>query len=197
MNSEEIANFLRPLSRECFKKRIEYIYVNKNIKTMREFKTLLKLPFSIIPYKAFSHLFKTNYAFETRVPKDPIPEQTFTLLDIFDKVLVVGALGEIYHANINSKFKKIYKLDSKKLIIRYIPVPEVRRYVVVDTDIFTLILGGKKEGLTGFNSIVKIPTSWGASHICMIGDIIIIEKNGIYRVQKDVFELTYSNIFLK
>ena len=97
----------------------------------------------------------------------------------------------------SDEFKKIYKLESKKLIIRYIPVPEVRRYVVVDTDIFTLILGGKKEDLTGFNSIVKIPTSWGASHICMIGDIIIIEKNGIYRVQKDVFELTYSNIFLK
>lgn len=186
MNSRAIADILRPLSVECSKKRIEYMYIKRVMKTMHQFEYVLKRPFTLVPYEAFSHLLDSEYVFETKVPMDPFVEQTFAVREVFDRALVVGALGEIYHAKLETKFRKIKSKLETKMSTRYVPVPEARRCIEVGRSVFNLLLRDNDS------RVARVPTSWGATHSCMLGDFLIIDDNGVYRVQKDVFNKTYK-----
>jgi hypothetical protein len=190
MNSRELAETLRPLSAECSKKRIEYMYIKKVMTTVHQLENVMRRPLTLIPYEAFGHLLEPGFTFETKVPGDPYVEQRFSLAEVSDRVLVVGALGEVYHAKLDAKFiKKKNKSLETKFSARYIPIPEVRRFIEIDRSVFNMLPRDKVNA-----KVARVPTSWGAIHSCMVGDFLIVDDVGVYRVQRDVFIKTYHGV---
>lgn len=106
---------------------------------------------------------------------DTEPEQVFTPRP--DHVLVIGPLGEVYHADLTAKF------DHVKSNI-YVPKKETRRCLEVTPTVYTVLEYKSKD--------TTITTSWGAKHIVKPGDFIIMNGDTPdYRVKRTVFMKTY------
>jgi hypothetical protein len=193
-SSQHIASVLKPHTKVCHKKALQYMCVKNAVKDRASLAVLLSRPLTLIPYTSFAHLVSEHTVFKTQLPGDKEPEQTFTVKDAFvgksgKRALVVGVMGEIYHADVNSKFVQIRE---SRVATWHIPIPETRSYVIVNTALFKTIadiLGASPSRTT----TLRIPTSWGATHLLKVGDALIVEDQGVYRIQGAVFKKTYNN----
>jgi hypothetical protein len=196
MNSFELLQALlregtQPL--KCQKRTdLQYKLITQPFATTTSFRQALKRPFTLIAYSAFSHLVKPDTIFTTKLPGDGIPEQRFNakvFINNPDSVLIVGPVGEVYHVNIKTKFKYVRKTDS------YHPLGESRMYIAIDESMFrriATILNASTHAST--QRILYIPTSWGATHILKRGDVLIVEPQGVYRINGSVFAATYRGV---
>ena len=161
---------------------------------------MLEKPMTLIPLSVYSSLLSSSLSkdgdvqIETKLPGDPRPEQTFSLKSLTkdpNQVLIIGPFGEIYHANIN-KLRKVRESPNV-----YAPKSEQRQCLELTPIVYAKL--AMKHGKTvktkqATNSeFFEFTTSWGATHIAMPGDFIIIENNKLgYRVQRQVFLQTYN-----
>lgn len=185
--SQNLSEILKPIAKPCQKlQSLRFRLTKAPITTLDQFQKKLNRPLTLIPYDTWSHLLPANHLFETKFPGDPRPEQTFRAKDVRGRVLVVGPLKEVYHANLESKFTL---LDKTSLSEWYSPVNEERRCMVVTPEIFRRIW--PKASLKKDNLYRTFKTSWGATHIVRPNDVLIVEEKGAYRIHKDAFALTY------
>lgn len=172
----------------CVKKPLRYRLIHKTIDSVQEFNALIKHPLTLIPYALFAHLFAPSKRLATKLPGDSQPEMVFTVKEVVDRVLVVGPLLELYHANL-SKFTKLKESKST-----YIPIQDDRLCTVpIDNELFHIIRKLVKEENKNAK-LLHIPTSWGATHILKRGDMLVLDKKGVYRIQGKVFKITYMPI---
>lgn len=192
MSSKDIADYLKPFALKCAKRTdIAYKYINVPFKSKTEFRLAMKRPYTLIAYTAFSSFVDQNTQFITKLKGDREPEQTFTVSKVFGtqppypKVLVVGAIGEVYYADLKSKFKK------RRSDGRYVPRGDLRKCVLIDNVHYKKI-----KALIGHNSndVIRIPTPWGSQHILKKGDALIVENDGVYRIKGSVFAKTYRTL---
>lgn len=175
--------------KEC-KKDIKLRY---KLVTRRSAKMLEK-PMTLIPFSVYSTLLlaadnqNKDVLIDTVLPGDPKPEQTFSLKSLTkekNQVLVVGPVGEIYHANIN-KFRKV-----RGTVNMYAPMSEMRQCLELTPAIYAALSAKLSKNNPNY---FEFNTSWGATHIAMPGDFIIIENNQLgYRVHRQVFLSTYTS----
>jgi hypothetical protein len=191
MTSKEIADYLKPFALKCAKRTdVVYKYIDAPFKSKRDFKLALKRPCTLIAYGAFSSYVDTDTRFVTKLKGDREPEQEFSVSQVFvppySKVLVVGPIGEVYYADLKSKFKK------RRVDGQYVPRGDLRRCALIDNVHFKKI----KDMVSAKNSDAKtrelrVPTSWGAMHLLKKGDTLIVEADGVYRIKGSVFAKTY------
>ena len=191
--SQRIASALKPYVNTCHKKALQYMCIKYAVKDKASLAKLLSRPLTLLPYTSFAHLVPTNAVFVTKLPGDKEPEQTFTAQEAFvgksgRRALVVGALGEIYHADVNAKF---VMTRESRVASWHIPIPETRSYVILDAVLFKIVTG--ILGAPSSATTLRVPTSWGASHLVKVGDALIVEDHeGVYRIQGAVFKKTYQ-----
>jgi hypothetical protein len=169
-SSQQIATSLTNMYalQKCNKKKLRYKLFTKQTN-----QSVINRPLSLVPF-AFIPPEYVDKQLQTIVKGDKQPEQTFKMQP--HQVLVVGCVGELYNCTLTKKFTAL-KTPSNT----YIPIDEDRKCIQVDENIYRKFVYRK-----------KIPTPWGTHHYCEIGDYLIVEKNGVYRIQKDVFKKTYK-----
>lgn len=180
-------------------------------------------PFSLISYNLLDELmtkdttppFNENTVWKTEFLEDgqKIVEETFTLGQKFDtqnnenvkkeKVMVVGALGELYVANISNFIEKETKRGKKY----FLPKGEKRCCIQLDGEVWNIMdklclpfkessietsNGRENKKNNSRNDKLYVPTSWGSYHLSFKNDYLILSSSGVYRIQKKVFELTYQ-----
>ena len=183
--SKRIAQLMRPFARACRKRTdVRYDLIDAPFATKAAFRAALKRPFTLVKYEAFAHLVSPSTRFVTKLPGDKQAEQRFAAKDVQGRVLVVGAVGEVYHASLAGKF--VRGRDGA-----YRPVAETRRCVApVDDRLFAMLRGALSE--RGRRAVaLRVPTSWGAMHLVKRGDALVVDADGVYRVQGAVFAKTY------
>ena len=171
MKSIDIAKDLSSSTVRCIKKKIKYNLVRYNIVDDNMYSKIIQTPFTIIPYLCVPAKYKKK-TFKTKLAGDKFIEQSFVLKE--NECIVVGSVGEIYNVKLEKQFISVTKSV-------YVPIREVRSCIQIDKTIYDKYV--VKE---------RIPTSWGAKHFCKVGDYLIVQSDGVYRVQKNVFDKTYK-----
>lgn len=177
MESVDIARELIHLSSKCIKKKIEYTLIDckKYSRDVNSFKNLLKIPFTIISYRCLPEKYR-NKNFITKIPTDDYIEQKFILKE--NEHMVVGSLCELYNVKLDKQFEPFRNMENI-----YVPIREIRNCIKITKTIH--------EKYAKNN---KIPTSWGAKHFCKVGDYLIVNNDGVYRIEKTIFKKTYEKI---
>lgn len=189
IKSESLPVWIVDQVKTCVKRPLKYTLIHdKRYKSWGAFKrNVLSKPLTLVHYDVFSEALKQlkGTGIVTQLPGDPEPEQVFVPPP--DHVLVVGALGEVYHADLERKFECVGKADT----CVYVPRHEVRRCLEVTPRVYAVLRN--THGFEIEKGVMRMTTSWGAKHIVLPGDFLMMTNNGLpdYRVQRMAFRKTY------
>lgn len=190
---EELMNIWQGSVKSCRKNGSYKFYGSKRFRKEHTFMAFLEglPPFSLVPYTVYKNALPGDLKIETVLPGDKEPEQVFKVADTKDRVLVKGAVGELYHAKLAANFEIDERVKhALEGPIGYKPIKQIRQYLLVTDRVFETLCKIVKNKAKN-PAFVRVPTSWGASHYVSKGDYLIIDSNGVYRIQKDVFLKTY------
>lgn len=104
-------------------------------------------------------------------------------------ILVKGPLSEVYKIKDEEKLKQLYRQDNAV----WSPIPMPKRLIKITGKLFDHMVNSKLFNVLGEEKL-EIITSYGGTHVCFVGDYLMIDGEDFYRIKKKAFEKTYEII---